>query len=88
MEKIATSTTVTVGSQGRMVIPSEIRREMGIDSGDVLLVSVEDRRLVLEKRESVLRRLRQRFQHVPAEISLVDELIAERRLEARRETEP
>lgn len=68
-----------------MVIPSDIRREMGIGPGDVLLALVEGQRLVLEKREAVLRRLLKRFERVPAEVSLADELIAERRSEGRRE---
>ena len=87
MDKLASPSTVTVGPQGRLVIPSEVRREMGIGPGDVLLVLVEGQRLVLEKREAVLRRLLQRFERVPAEVSLADELIAERRSEGRREEE-
>lgn len=87
MEKLATPATVTVGPQGRLVIPSEIRREMGISPGDVLLALVDDQRLVLEKREAVLKRLLQRFERIPAEVSLADELIAERRSESRREEE-
>lgn len=83
-----TTTTVTVGPQGRLVIPSEIRREMGIGPGDVLLALVEDQRLVLEKREAVLQRLLRRFQHVPPEVRLSDELIAERRSASHREGEP
>lgn len=77
------SSTVTVGPQGRLVIPSEIRRQMGIGPGDVLLALVEDQRLVLEKREAVLQRLLRRFEHIPAEVSLAEELIAERRSAAR-----
>src|SRR5689334_23595852 len=87
MDKLTNSAAVTVGPQGRLVIPSEIRREMGIGPGDVLLALVEDQRLVLEKREAVLKRLLQRFEHIPAEVSLADELIAERRSEGRREEE-
>lgn len=85
MDKLTSPSTVTVGPQGRLVIPSDIRREMGIGPGDVLLALVEGQRLVLEKREAVLRRLLQRFERVPAEVSLADELIAERRSEGRRE---
>lgn len=81
------SSTVTVGPQGRLVIPSEIRRQMGIGPGDVLLALVEDQRLVLEKREAVLQRLLRRFEHIPAEVSLAEELIAERRSAAVREGE-
>lgn len=58
------------------------RREMGISPGDVLLARVEDERMVLEKREAVLQRVRQRFAHIPKEVRLSDELIAERRSEA------
>ena len=77
--------SVTVGPQGRLVIPSEIRREMGIAPGDVLLLQVEDQRLVLEKREAILQRLRRRFAHIPPGVRLADELIAERRAESTRE---
>lgn len=79
------ATKVPVGPQGRLVIPSELRRQLGIGPGDVLVAFVEDGRLVLEKRESVLQRLRQRFAHIPAGVSLADELIAQRRNESRQE---
>jgi len=84
MDKLTRPATITVGPQGRLVIPSEIRREMEIGPGDVLLAFVEDQRLVLQKREVVLKRLLQRFERIPAEINLADELIAERRSEGRR----
>ena len=58
---------------------------MGIAPGDVLIAVVEDERLVLEKREAVLQRLRRRFAHIPAGVSLADELISERRSESKRE---
>jgi AbrB family looped-hinge helix DNA binding protein len=79
------ATTVTVGPQGRLVIPSEIRRQLGISPGDVLIAVVEDQRLLLEKRDAMLQRLRRRFAHIPAGVSLADELIAERRAEGRPE---
>ena len=85
MEKLSGSAKVSVGPQGRLVIPSEIRHELGIAPGDVLLALVEDQRLILEKRESALKRVRRRFSHIPTEISLSDELIAERRNESERE---
>jgi hypothetical protein len=39
----------------------------------------------LEKREAVLDRVKRRFSHIPSGVSLAEELIAERRTEARRE---
>lgn len=56
---------------------------MSISSGDVLLAAVEGQRLVLEKREAVLDRVKRRFSHIPSEVSLAEELIAERRTERR-----
>jgi AbrB family looped-hinge helix DNA binding protein len=78
--------TLIVGPQGRLVIPAAIRRELGLAPGAILAARVEDGRLVLEPREVVLTRLRRRFQKVTAGVSLADELIDERRKEARRES--
>lgn len=68
------------------MIPAGLRKELGIERGDVLIVRIEDGRLVLQKRRDVLGRVRKRFGKVPREVSLVDELISERRKEAFRET--
>lgn len=77
--------TVRVGEQGRLVIPVELRRSLGIKPGETLVARVEDGRLVLERREVILDRVRSWFAGIPSDVSLVDELIAERREEARRE---
>ena len=50
-----------------------------LEEGDKLVVREEAGRLVLEKRETVKQRLKARFNKVPKELSLADELIAERR---------
>jgi AbrB family looped-hinge helix DNA binding protein len=76
---------VTVGRQGRLVVPAALRRRLGIEAGDVLVARAEDDRLVLERRQTILTRLRHRYAEVPADVSLVDELIAERRDESARE---
>lgn len=85
MEKLAYQTKVTIGPQGRLVIPAELRREMNLASGDVLLAAVEGQRLIFEKREAVLERVKRRFSHIPPEVSLAEELIAERRAESHRD---
>ena len=77
--------TVRLGPQGRLVIPASVRREAGIAPGDLLVIRARDGQVVVETRENVERRMRGRFAHIPAELSLADELIAERRAEARRE---
>lgn len=69
-----------------MVIPAEMRRTLEIQPGETLMAHVEDDRLVLERREQILERLRGELRGTtPAGTSMVDELIAERRAEARRE---
>jgi hypothetical protein len=60
---------------------------LGFGPGQELVARVEDGRLVLERREDVVRRLKGRFAHVPAGRMLSEELIAERREEARPEAE-
>ena len=67
------------------MIPAAARHELGLQAGDLLSVRVEDDRLVLERRAAVLARLRGRFAVVPSTVSLVDELLADRRAEVARE---
>jgi AbrB family looped-hinge helix DNA binding protein len=45
---------VTIGRQGRLVVPAPLRRRLGLDEGDVLVARVDDDRLVLERRDAVL----------------------------------
>jgi AbrB family looped-hinge helix DNA binding protein len=78
---------VRVGAQGRIVIPSVVRRELGIEPGAVLVVRREGSRLVFERRSAVRDRLRAEFRAAPATANLADELIAERRKEAWRESQ-
>ena len=78
---------VKFGAQGRMVVPAPIRRVLGFQPGEALVARVEDDHLVIEKPASVERRIRQRFRNIVGR-SLADQLIAERREEARREGEP
>lgn len=76
---------VQVGAQGRLVIPARLRRSLNLQPGDRLIARRVGKSLVLERREAIEDRLRGRFRHVPADVSLADELIAERREEAARE---
>lgn len=80
-------TEVQLGRQGRLVIPAELRRALAVEAGDPLIARVENGRLILEKRENIRERLKARFSGIPAEVSLADELIADRRREANEEPE-
>lgn len=77
--------TVTVGPDGRILVPVELRRTLGLLPGTPLVARIEDDHLILERREVVLRRLQAQFEAIPPTVSLADELIADRRREARRD---
>ena len=79
------SNEVQVGAQGRLVIPAALRKALHLEPGDRLVARQVGEALVLERREAIEKRLQDRFRHIPSEVSLVDELIAERRAEAERE---
>ncbi len=85
MNKLSKSVEIHLGGQGRLVIPAALRRSLGFESGDTLLARQAEGGLVLEKPETIKLRLKNRFSQIPENTSLVDELIAERREEARKE---
>ena len=74
---------VEVGPKGRVVIPIAFRRELGLEEGDRLVAFVDRGAVVLAPRGAVRRRLRDLFGGGP---SMADELMAERREQARSET--
>ena len=68
---------------GRVVIPVEIRRELGLRDGDTVLWDMADGEARLTTKAARIRRAQALVRlHVPANASLADELIAERRREA------
>lgn len=85
MPKSVTQTEVHLDPHGRLVIPASLRRSLGLESGDSLIARMEEGRLILEKPETIKKRLKRRFAQVPPVTSLSAELIAERRKEAKRE---
>lgn len=80
------SYTATLGDRGRLVLPSKLRQRLDLHPGDrlVMIVDEEGEFRVVSVRE-VARRARGMFRDLAPGRSLVDELIAERREEARRE---
>lgn len=75
-------------SHGRAVIPAALREQLGLREGDQLIWELRDGELVVTTRLAQLRKLQARVQqHIPAGMSLVDTLIAERRAESESEPE-
>lgn len=75
-----------MGSGGRLVIPAEIRQELGLKEGEPVVMRVENGELrIWTAREGIRRAQKIVRRYVPPGVSLVDELIAERRAEAARE---
>lgn len=81
------SVRVSLGKQGRLVIPAQMRRSLGLQEGDQLIARAESGKIVIEKPEVIEQRLKARLAHIPKERSIVDEFIAERHEAAKQELE-
>jgi antitoxin PrlF len=77
--------TVVLGQQGRLVIPAEVRAALGLAAGDRLHLHLAGQRLVLERPADAIEELRGLASVVPTGRSLVEELLAERRVVATTE---
>ena len=74
---------VRISDGGRVVIPADIRRTLGLKDGDVVHVRVVDREVVITSAREALRHARSiARKYVTPGQSLADELIADRRREA------
>ena len=84
----SSSIKLRVGPDGRIVIPVAFREAVGLKEGDVLFARLESGEIHLLTPKAAMARtsaMIRRF--VPEGVSLVDELIEERRREAKRELE-
>jgi AbrB family looped-hinge helix DNA binding protein len=78
--------TLRVAAGGRIVIPAEVRRQLGLEVGTEVVLSVEEDCAILTSaraaRRNALKRVRR---YIPPGESLSQELMAERKKEAERE---
>ena len=79
--------SVRLGNRGRLVLPSKLRQKLRLKDGDRLLLTVQpDGTVRLASARDVVERTAGCWKHlVLPGVSLVDELIRERREDARRE---
>jgi AbrB family looped-hinge helix DNA binding protein len=80
------SVRTRIAEGGRIVIPAEYRKALGLQVGDEVVLSLDEDQVRVYTIDAAIRRAQALVrQYVPAERSLVDELIADRRAEAARE---
>jgi AbrB family looped-hinge helix DNA binding protein len=76
---------LNVNENGRVVIPLEFRRALGIQAGDeVILIWKDDEIRITTQARRIERAQRNVRKYVKPGVSLVDELIADRRREVAR----
>jgi AbrB family looped-hinge helix DNA binding protein len=81
-----TQARLRINENGRVVIPASFRKALGINPGDEVLLRLEEDELrITTMKLRIARAQRNARKYVKRGVSLVDELIAERREAARRE---
>jgi AbrB family looped-hinge helix DNA binding protein len=71
---------LTLAPNGRLVIPVAMRAALGLEAGSKLVARLVDGAIVLEPMGAAIARAQAMVaRYVPANVSLADELIAERR---------
>ena len=84
----AGSVRVKVGPSGQVDLPSHMRQALGLKEGDALFARLEGGEIHLLTPKAAMQRAQALIrQFVPAGVSLVDELLEERRQEVEREAQ-
>lgn len=77
--------SVMVDAEGRLVLPAEIRQSLGLEAGGELIMEMQHHELRASTRAAAIRHAQEMVAAmVPPGVSLAEELIAERRAEAKR----
>jgi AbrB family looped-hinge helix DNA binding protein len=75
-----------LAQDGRMVIPAPLRHRLGLKPGDTLVIDAENESVRVRSYDRVVQEAQDYFRPFASpDVSLVDELIAERRAEAAKE---
>jgi AbrB family looped-hinge helix DNA binding protein len=86
MKHVILDDRVTLNENGRIVIPAAMRKALKVKPGDELMLHMEDGELLVTTHTQRIRKAQELVRrYVPEGVSLVDELIAERREAAKRE---
>lgn len=83
---MAEETRMRISQNGRIVIPASFRKALGIDVGDEVVLRLQDDELRITTQQLRIQRAQERARrYVKPGVSLVDELLAERRQAVERE---
>ncbi|HEY2858724.1 MAG TPA: AbrB/MazE/SpoVT family DNA-binding domain-containing protein [Terracidiphilus sp.] len=78
--------TVILDKHGRILIPAAMRKEMGWEAGQRLILNINAHDLRILSRQQAIKKIQDELRsRIPAGRSVVDELIQDRRKEAQRE---
>ena len=81
-----TDVVAKIAAGGRIVIPVEFRREIGVDVGDEVVLRLVEGEVHIMTRSQAIRRAQALVRKaIPSHRSLVQELLEERRKEASRD---
>lgn len=70
-------------SGGRLQLPAEMRKALSLGDGDTVLLEVVDGEIHVRPLRDAVSRVQARLrEYIPADVSLSDELIADRRAES------
>lgn len=86
MEAESDQQEVVVGPQGRLVIPARYRKALNLQPGEKMVLRLIEGTLLLERPADIRNRLLSRYRKLTPGTNLADELIQDRREEARRES--
>ncbi len=79
--------TTTLDEEGRLVLPVEIRRSLGLKAGDQIVLELDEEgvHLLPARAEAVRRAQALVRKYIPEGVSLSEELLADRRRESLNE---
>lgn len=79
---------VRMNAQGRVVVPHQVRERLHLQGGGAFVLYLDGERIVMERKgEARSRLLALGAQLAPADVSLTDELLQDRREAARQEAD-
>jgi AbrB family looped-hinge helix DNA binding protein len=87
-ENMSEEIRLRINENGRVVIPASVRKALGVEAGDEIILEREDKEFRITTQQRRIERARCRARrYVEPGTSLVEELLAERRQAAKDEDE-